>query len=142
VEYIDRHADAQIRNPTPRHITRADARIAFALELLPLPMFGAFYGIALAIADGGIAGVFAGIGLIGLLASGAGWLYLGATAAAVKVFAARLLFMVLGALAVIDTSFTPLGVMLAAGAFFFALGTPALSAAVLAITWWPRTTID
>jgi len=139
VNYIDRHATLPMSRSRRRRITRGDARRAFALEMLPLPVFGAFYGVALAIGDGAAAGFFAAIGLVGLLASGLGWLYLREPAAALKVFVARMLFIVLAAVAVIDTSFTELGVMLAAGAFFFAVSTPALSAGVLALKWWPRT---
>jgi len=139
MNYVDRPTSAEAAARPRRHITRADARIGFALELLPLPLFGAFYGAALAIGGGAMAGFFAAIGLVGLVASGLGWMYLDEPGAAVKVFAARLLFMALAALAVIDTSLTPLGGLIAAVGFFVALGTPALSAAVLAVKWWPRT---
>jgi hypothetical protein len=106
---------------------------------MPLPVFGAFYGIALAIGDETAAGFFAAIGLIGLIASGLGWSYLGDVVTAMKVFAARLIFMALAALAVIDTAFTGLGIALAVVGFFVALTTPAFSAALLALRWWPRT---
>jgi hypothetical protein len=106
---------------------------------MPLPLFSGFYGIALAIGDGTAAGFFAAIGLIGLIASGLGWSYLGDVVTAIKVFTARLIFIVLTALALIDTAFTGLGVALAAVGFFVALTTPAFSAALLALRWWPRT---
>ncbi|MEX2227129.1 MAG: hypothetical protein WEB52_11850 [Dehalococcoidia bacterium] len=139
MEDLDRHANARRLDHPRRHITRSDARIAFALEMLPLPVFGAFYGMALAVGDGPEAGFFAAIGLVSLIASGLGWSYLGESVTAAKVFVARLLCIVVATVAVIGTSFTPLGVILAGAGFVIALTTPALSALMLSLRWWPRT---
>jgi len=138
--YVDRPVSPSSRASAGR-IQRRDARIAFALELAPAPVFALCYGAALVLGDGIAAGALAAAGLAGLIASGIGWLYVREPRIALVVFLARLALIAAAALIAIDLSFTAPGMLIAAIGALFTLSSPAVSAVALAIRCWPRTTL-
>ena len=140
MEYIDRHVDRRPRG-RPAPITRQRARLAFAIEIAPVPLGLLWFWVISLVepvsAEGAL--FFAPPLVFFMFACGFGWMLVREYATGLNWLLARVatVFGWFASLAL--ASAWPVGAALWLATGVVSAGIAVLSAVLLALRWWPRT---